>query len=220
MAQTLQTIRGWTQYIVGDPQLTTYSLQMYRDAINFAIKDYAVKTGITYAESSPIVPDASGFVTLPTDYIRVRRVIFNVGGTTATQLIESSFKFESDNSNTWQTLTQATAGYPPRRWVLWSGAKVKLTPIPSPAYTAIVGYVQKPTDLALDADTVDARIPEPHNEYLKYAAAFWLLQLDGDNQNLALADSYMTKFNQLIGYADPVLLAKLNASRTQAEREM
>lgn len=220
MAQTLQTIRGWTQYIVGDPQLTTYSLQMYRDAINFAIKDYAVKTGITYAESSPIVPDASGFVTLPTDYIRVRRVIFNVGGTTATQLIESSFKFESDNSNTWQTLTQATAGYPPRRWVLWSGAKVKLTPIPSPAYTAIVGYVQKPTDLALDADTVDARIPDPHNEYLKYAAAFWLLQLDGDNQNLALADSYMTKFNQLIGYADPVLLAKLNASRTQAEREM
>lgn len=220
MAQTLQTIRGWTQYIVGDPQLTTYSLQMYQDAINFAIKDYAVKTGITYAESSPIVPDASGFVTLPTDYIRVRRVIFNVGGTTATQLIESSFKFESDNSNTWQTLTQATAGYPPRRWVLWSGAKVKLTPIPSPAYTAIVGYVQKPTDLALDADTVDARIPDPHNEYLKYAAAFWLLQLDGDNQNLALADSYMTKFNQLIGYADPVLLAKLNASRTQAEREM
>lgn len=220
MAQTLQTLRGWTQYIVGDPQMTTYSAQMYKDAINFAIKDYASKTGITYAESSPITPDANGFVTLPTDYIRVRRVTFNVGGTTATQLVESSFKFESDKSNTWQTLTQAVAGFPPKRWVLWNGAKVKLVPIPSPAYTAVIGYVQNPTALSSDSDTVDARIPDQHNEYLKYAAAFWLLQLDGDNQNLALADSYMSKFNQLIGYADPVLLAKLTAGRTQPIREM
>lgn len=220
MAQTLQTLRGWTQYIVGDPQMTTYTTQMYKDAINFAIKDYGVKTGITYAESTPIVPDAGGFVTLPVDYIRVMRVVFNVGGTTATELIESSFKRESQKSNTWQTLTQATAGFPPKRWVVWDGSKIKLTPIPSPAYTAVVGYVQVPTALSLDSDTVDSRIPDAHNEYLKYAASFWLLNLDGDNQNLALADSYMNKFNQLIGYADPVLMAKLNTSRTQAEREM
>jgi hypothetical protein len=123
-------------------------------------------------------------------------------------------------SNVWQSLTQAVAGFPPKRWVLWSGAKIKLIPIPSPAYTAVVGYVQKPVDLTLDTDTVDARIPDPHNEFLKYAAASWLLSLDGDGQSLQLAEAFMQKFNQLIGYADPVLLAKVQQTRTQAEREM
>lgn len=220
MAQTLQTIRNWTQYLVGDPQMTTYSLQMYTDAINFAIKEYAIKTGATYAESTALVPDASGFVALPTDYFRIMRVVFNVGGTMATQLVESSFSFESMKSNTWQTLTQASAGFPPKRWVLWSGAKVKLIPIPSPVYTAVVGYVQKPADLANNTDTVDSRIPDTHNEFLKYAAASWLLNLDGDGQSLQMAEAHMQKFNQLIGYADPVLDAKMQQTRTQAEREM
>jgi hypothetical protein len=220
MAQTLATIRNWTQYLVGDPQHSTYALPMYQDAINFAIKEYANKTGVTYAESSPIVPDASGFVALPTDYLRVTRVSFNVGGTTLTEIVESSVSFESMKSNVWQNITQATAGFPPKRWVLWSGSKIKLVPIPSPAYTAVVGYVQKPVDLMQDADTVDARIPDPHNEFLKYAAASWLLNLDGDGQSLQLAEAFMQKFNQLIGYADPVLLAKVQQTRTQAEREM
>jgi hypothetical protein len=220
MAQTLQTLRNWTQYLVGDPQMTTYSLQMYQDAINFAIKEYASKTGATYAESTAIIPDASGFVALPTDYMRVTRVVFNVGGNTATELSESSMSWESAKSATWQTLTQTVAGFPPKRWVLWSGTKVKLTPIPSPVYTVVVGYVQKPVDLALNTDTVDPRIPDIHNEYLKYAASSWLLNLDGDSQSIQLSDAFMQRFNQLIGYADPVLLAKVQQTRTQAEREM
>jgi hypothetical protein len=220
MAQTLQTLRNWTQYLVGDPQMTTYSLQMYSDAINFAVKEYAKKTGATYFESSPIIPDASGFVALPTDYFRITRVVFYVGGTVATELPESSMSWESSKSATWQSLTQTVAGFPPKRWVLWSGAKVKLTPIPSPVYTSVVGYVQKPVDLVANTDTVDSRIPDPHNEFLKYAAASWLLNLDGDSQSIQLAEAFMQKFNQLIGYADPVLDAKMNVTRTQAEREM
>jgi hypothetical protein len=220
MAQTLATIRNWTQYLVGDPQHSTYDLSMYQDAINFAVKEYANKTGATYAESDPIVPDASGFVAIPDDYLRVTRVSFNVGGTTLTELVESSVSFESMKSNVWKSLMQDTAGFPPKRWVLWSGSKIKLIPIPNPVYTAVVGYVQKPVDLTLDTDTVDARIPDPHNEFLKYAAASWLLSLDGDGQSLQLAEAFMQKFNQLIGYADPVLLAKVQQTRTQAEREM
>lgn len=212
---TLATLRSLTSYVVGDPQNTTFSLAMYQDAINFAIKDYAKKTGATYLESSPIVPDASGFVTIPTSYIRLQRVSFLVGGTTLTQLIESTFNFESLKSNVWQSATGV-----PKRWVLWSGAKIKLTPIPSPVYSATVGYVEDPADLTTDAGTVDARIPEAHQEYLKYAAASWLFQLDGDTQDLGKADNFMQKFNSLIGYSDPVLETKLQSARTQAAREV
>lgn len=214
MAYTLAQLKYLTEYVVGDPQQSSYSPQMYTDAINFAIKDYARKTGATYTETAA-TPDANGFCTIPTAYLRINRVLFLVGGTTLTQLVESSFNFESMKSNTWSTLTGT-----PKRWVLWSGAKIKLTPIPSPIYSATIGYVETPTALALDADTIDARIPDSHGEYLKYAAAAWLLLLDGDTHNSEQADALMNKFNQLIGYADPVLQAKLDTSRTQATREV
>lgn len=214
MAQTLATLRSLTRDIIGDQAGDTFSNDQLKDAINFACKSYATKLETTYVEDT-VTPDASGFCTLPTDYIRVQRVSYTVGGTTLTELVESTFEFESLKSATWQ----ATTGIP-KRWVLWSGAKVKLTPIPNPIYAAVIGVVEDPTDLNLDADTVDARIPDSHAEYLKYAAASWLYLLDGDTQNFQLADNLMDKFNQLIGYADPVLDLKMKMSRTQAAREM
>lgn len=214
MALTLATLRSYTQYIVGDPQMSTFSSTMYKDAINFAIKEYAKKTGATYAETT-VTPDSSGYCTLPTRYIRIQRVSHLIGGTTLTQLVESTFSFESMKSPTWQ----ATTGTP-KRWVLWSGEKVKITPIPSPVYSATIGYVDIPTDLSSDSDTVDTRIPLAHNEYLKYAAAAWLCMLDGDSQNIPLANDFMGKFNQLIGYADTILEGKVNSSRNEGRREV
>ena len=264
MAQIPSLVRYWTQYLVGDPQMSTYSLQMYADAINFACKDYAMKTGATYLESS-VTPDANGFCLLPSDYIRCQRVLY--GGT---ELVESTFSFEDAKSNTWQTYTQSAATFPPRRWVPWSGAKIKLTPIPTGTASAtIIGFVQTPSALSeataaasamitgksyyivdpgstsftavgatsnatsvqfvatgtaggtgIVADVIDLRIPDSHNEFLKYAAAAWLFQLDGDGQDFQAADAHMAKFNQLIGFSDPVLEAKLKMSRTQPEREM
>lgn len=213
MAQTLAQLRYWTQYLVGDPQMTTYTSTMYKDGINFAIKEYAKKTGATYAEATA-TPDANGFITIPTDYIRIQRVIYPISSV-QTQLVESSFRFESMKYNVWQTTTGT-----PARWILWSGQKIKLTPIPTSPLSTIIGYVQKPADLALDSDTVDARIPDAHNEFLKYAAGAWLLHLDGDAQSIPLANEYMNEFNQLIGYADPVLESKLDKSRTKAIREV
>lgn len=213
MAQTLAQLRYWTQYLVGDPQMTTYTSTMYKDAINFAIKDYAKKTGATYAETTA-TPDANGFITLPTDYIRVQRVVYPISSV-ATQLVETTFRFESMKYNTWPL----TAGNP-ARWLLWNGQKLKITPVPASPASTTIGYVQKPADLALDSDTVDVRIPDAHNEFLKYAAAFWLLHLDGDGQSVQLALEYMNEFNGLIGFTDPVLDAKLDKSRTQAIREV
>ena len=212
MASTLANLRYWAQYLVGDPQMTTYSTQMYTDAINFAIKEYVHKTGVTYFEISASVA-ATGLASIPTDYMKVNRVIY--GGS---ELVESDFKFESYRSPTWQTDTLVTG---PRRWVKWSGSQVKLTPVlvtwPG---TCTIGYTQTPTALSADADTVDVRIPLPHNEYLKYAAGFWLLNLDGDSQDLQQANMFMQEFNSLIGYSDPVLTATINQVRKEGKLEV
>ena len=212
MSSTLANLRYWTQYLVGDPQMTTYSTQMYTDAINFAIKEYAHKTGVTYIEASAAV-DATGFATIPSTYLRVNRVVYGT-----TELVESDFKFESMRSATWQTDTLATG---PKRWILWSGAKVKLTPLLATwPGTCTIGYTDVPTALSADSDAVDSRIPASHNEYLKYAAGFWLLNLDGDGQDLQQANMFMQEFNSLIGYSDPVLTSKLNQMRKEGKLEV
>lgn len=202
--------------------MSTYSYEMYVDALNSACLELAKKTGCTYKETGSLVPDASGFVTIPSTYIRIQRVYHMVGGTTLTQLIESTMSFEAMKSNVWTTLTGI-----PKRWVLFSGSKVKLTPAPSPVYTATVGFVDSPTQFTYtgvaatdDAQTPDPLIPPAYLEFLKYAACSWLLLLDSDGQSVGLSESHMEKFNSLIGYKDPVLEAKMATTRTQAEREM
>ena len=214
---TLANLKYLTQYLVGDPQLTTYSQQMYQDAINFACKDYATKTGSTYKEEPGLTVDSNGFVTIPTSYIRLQRVMYKVRNATYTRLLESTMSFEFEKSFTWET----TFGLP-RRWVLFAGNKIKLTPIPmiGASYPASIGYVETPNVLTGDSSTVDSRIPEAHHEYLKYAASAWLLLLDGEGQDFQRAEAFMSKFNQLIGYVDPVLDQKLASSRTKGVREV
>lgn len=135
---------------------------------------------------------------------------------TRTQLLESTFQFESMKNPSWQDATALS----PLRWVLWSGSSVKITPIPTDFFDILIGYVEYPASLTTDEMTVDARIPDGHAEYLKFAACAYLKLLDGDNQDVAMADNYMNKFNQLIGYSDPVLDNKILQSRTQGAREM
>lgn len=132
------------------------------------------------------------------------------------QLLESTFQFESMKNPAWQLATAAQ----PLRWVLWSGSKVKVTPIPTDDVIIIIGYVEYPSSLTTDGMTVDSRIPDGHAEYLKFAAAAYLRLLDGDNQDVAMADNLMNKFNQLIGYADPVLDQKILQQRNAGAREM
>ena len=185
---------------------------MYTDAANFAVKQYCHKTGVSYLESSVAV-DANGFASIPTSYMKVNRVVYGT-----TELVESDFKFESMASPTWQTTTAATG---PKRWIMWSGAKVKLVPLLATwPGTCTIGITDTPTALSADSDTIDARIPVAHNEYLKYAAAAWLLNLDGDAQDIGMANNYMNQFNQLIGYSDPVLTSKLNATRREGKLEV
>lgn len=78
MAMTLATLRSLTRQLIGDPQGSTYSPEMYQDAINFACKEYAKKTGATYVETSVTMDTYTGLCTIPTPYMRINRVL--VGG--------------------------------------------------------------------------------------------------------------------------------------------
>lgn len=212
MALTLLQLKTLVQDLLGDTGAQTYDVTDHLiPAINFAVKQYCHKTGVSYLEASAAV-DAAGLATLPTDYMKINRVLY-----AGSQLIESGFEWEASKNPAWQTAT----GTAPKRWALWSGAKIKLTPIVATwPGTCTIGYTQNPTELALDADTVDARIPIQHNEYLKYAAAAWLLNLDNDIENVNMATNYMNMFNQLIGYSDPVLTVKLNQTRKEGKLEV
>lgn len=162
------------------------------DAINYAIKNYCDKTGATYLEENATLT-AAGLATIPTDYIRVLGVDY--GGK---ELVQSRADFEDLKDDQWETRT----GTVTRRWVMWSGSQVKLTPILSAwsggTSQCAIKFIEQPTALASDSDTVDSRIPLSQHEYLKYAAAAWLLQHMNDEQNLALASAFDKQFNNLI----------------------
>lgn len=47
-------------------------------------------------------------------------------------------------------------------------------------------------------DMVDPRVPITHQRFLKYAAAYWLLLIDGDTQSFQGAAAFMQQFMELI----------------------
>lgn len=48
-------------------------------------------------------------------------------------------------------------------------------------------------------EILDVRIPEKYQEYLKYAAANYLLRMKNDEESIAKADKFLTDYNALIG---------------------
>ena len=162
------------------------------DAINYAIKNYCDKTGATYLEENATLT-AAGIATIPADYIRVLGVEYS-----NKELVKSDADFEDMKDDQWETRT----GTVTRRWVMWSGSHVKLTPILSAwsggTSQCAIKFIEQPTALSSDTDEVDSRIPLSQQEYLKYAAAAWLLQHMNDEQSLALSSVFDKQFNNLI----------------------
>lgn len=48
-------------------------------------------------------------------------------------------------------------------------------------------------------EVVDMRIPPSHQEFLKYKAAYFLLNMRGERQFIDLADKFSTEFDKLVG---------------------
>ena len=167
----------------------SYSDAQVKDAINYAIRIFNERTNASFTETSLTV-DVNGLASLPADCIKIEDVLF-----AHKTLTETLASLEDMKDPEWEIATGNTC----KRWARWSGNQLKLTPIAwtSPTVCSL-GYIASPTVLSLDTDTVDARIPEYEQGYLKYAAAWYLLQMLNDQANQALADKYMKTFHSMI----------------------
>lgn len=172
-------------------------------AINIACDRAAVQTGCSYVETefSPI----DGKITLPTTLITMVRSFYKNGGIMKL-LQKTSLQFEDDKDPNWRTKEGV-----PSFWMDFSGDTIRLNRIPTVG-SVTIGYVERPVPMADETDTPDVRINEYYHQYLKYAAAAFLLNQAGSQEDIAKADKFMAQFNSLIG-AGPAPVASVEVDR-------
>jgi hypothetical protein len=130
------------------------------------------------------------------DYIEIRRCYFD---TYFTELVKTTMAMEAERNPYWRVAIGL-----PERWFLYDGETIAIVPYSGAQLSgfpsATVGYIQSPVLLSANTDTVDTRIPYAVQNYIKYAAASWLLSLDQtDTTALQTAKTYMDTFISLIG---------------------
>lgn len=189
---TLADVKSEVRILVGDVESLSLSWDdaTVTASINWAVEHFFKLTGKSYTEAE-LTKSGTTFP-LPNSYIYVKRAGYKPTGGTNTWLLQSTVDQETNKNPNWQTLVGT-----PKRWVMFDGNKVLLTPNPSTG-TCVIGYAEEPVSLVNDNDAIDSRIPVPYQRFLKYAAAAWLLQIDGDTQDAATAVSYLTMFAELI----------------------
>jgi len=189
---TLADVKSEVRILVGDVESLSLSWDdaTVTASINWAVEHFFKLTGKSYTEAE-LTKSGTTFP-LPNSYIYVKRAGYKPTGGTNTWLLQSTVDQETNKNPNWQTLVGT-----PKRWVMFDGNKVLLTPNPSTG-TCVIGYAEEPVSLVNDNDAIDSRIPVPYQRFLKYAAAAWLLQIDGDTQDAATAVAYLTMFAEFI----------------------
>lgn len=214
------TIRDATRALLADANVTANALASggqdgdawtnpeYNDAIEYAIGQYGINTGAFRVIADLGSPSGSGtsnnVFTAPSDILIVNRVMY--GTSTATEfqmraLDETTIGFEIMRSAAYRSKGTSANDTIPKRWAWYSGNKIMVFPDINSfgASTHLyLDYTQKPTDLASDGDTPDARVLEQHHRYLKFAAASWLLLFDPTEEDSAKAKMFMDIFLQKI----------------------
>jgi hypothetical protein len=114
-------------------------------------------------------------------------------------LLQSTIEIEDRKSPNWRARTGE-----PTVWIQANGYMILLNGTPTSGFV-VVGYMQRPTAMASDVSTPDSRIPEVFHQYLKYAAATYLLTLAGQGQDLVRASEMFQRFMAGIGLAPPPL---------------
>ena len=171
-----------------------YSATMYLDAINFACKQYALKTNATYLETSITAATVTSTLTTPTDILNQVRITDPTGKV----LVPSSYEFEALKNPRWAAITVSSTATYSDRHIRSDHRNVRLIPFDynGPAYK--FGYTQMPTEMTSTASVIDNRVYAQHQDYLKFAAGAYLLQFRGDELSLRLADQYIKTFDSLI----------------------
>ena len=121
-------------------------------------------------------------------------------------LLQSTLEIEDLKNPDWRSRVGE-----PTVWIQSSGYMIQLNGQPASG-NVLVGYIQEPTPMAGDGDSPDERIPEFFHQYLKFAAAAWLLTQAGQSQDLKRAADFYAKFTSSIGVG-PLPLASPNVRR-------
>lgn len=199
-ALTLTTLIRLTRELVGDLGIDSNSWtdEQVVEAINFALVEVARKTGVTYTEATATA--VSGGYTVADEWIRVIRVLMD-----GVVLHPSDLEFEDLRNSNWRASTVTAT-----RWGYVSGNV--FTPFGIVSGTITAGVILTPT--LFDSTTVsasaipDVKILDYYHPHLKYAAASYLLQTDGDTQDLGKSEKMLTEFNSLVGMGPELVAVK------------
>lgn len=176
------------------------------EAVNFACEQIAALLGLTFI-LSPSLSVTACTVDIPEDVIRIQIVkTMPSGGSMGRILLKSNRAVEDMKNPFWRDRVVEPSVY-----IEETGATLRLNGQPTSG-AVIVGYIQRPEAMELDADTPDVRIPAVFHDHLKYGAKAYLLQLDGPGKNIEDANIAFETFGRLIG-AGPLKLAELEVDR-------
>lgn len=183
-----------------------YQTDWADEAIDFACEQVAALLGLTFAFSDSIAV-TNRYAASPGDAIRVESVrTLPEGDVMGRMLLRSTRAAEDRKNPSWRDRTGE-----PTVWLEETGSTIRLNGQPT-SNAVIVGYMQQPTAMTDDADTPDTRIPPALHPHLKYAAAAYLLNLEGQGRNPEKANELFSQFGILIG------VGELKISESEVDR--
>lgn len=194
---SLKELSEEVRTLVGDNEdiSNTWSNSDIVKSLNFAMQLYCKLTKCSYVEEAFNLNSDGVTTTFPNDYISIERVAH---GTLQTKrfLLQSELKAETSKDPDWQ---QKTAGNP-RVWFFAGGKTIKLLPKPQQTLSCVIGYIKEPVQFlnSTAVQYVDVTIPNSAHKYLKYAAAHWLLSIDGDQKTVQEGAFWLDTFNKFI----------------------
>ena len=111
-------------------------------------------------------------------------------------LLESTLHIEDMKNPNWRSRKGE-----PTVWIDVSGSTILLNGQPSSGQI-LLGYIQTPVAMVNPTDSPDPSIPQAFHQYLKFAAAAWLLVQSGQAKDLAKAGDYYKRFTVGIGLGE------------------
>lgn len=177
-----------------------YSEAIVLKAINWACQDICRHLGLSYAESTPLTP-SSGQVILPVTVIKVIRVY---GASMLNLLTKTETLLEDQKNPAWRNMAS-----PATSWMDYTGGSILLNGTVA-GNQVVVGYIERPTQMAVGTDLPDSRLPDYYHPLLKYFAASYLLSLAGPSKDMSKAKEFYANGLDLIakgeqGVASPVV---------------
>ena len=163
----------------------TYSDQQLSASISHAFRLYGTLTDKLYKEHVDVAVN-DGFASIPSGDLGILHVLYN-----GSDLIRSDLKFEYMKNPAWQIVKGV-----PTRYIEFDGDRIRIIPLVETGAVTI-GVVDIPA-VGADETEIDTRISSNHQDHLKLVAAAYLLTLQGDQQNIDLANNYLQQFNMLI----------------------